>query len=277
MHPKTIPPLRSLLGRLGAAGRAFWRCDGPSWAAAIAYYSLLSLIPLLLVLAAAAAVVVDPKWAVALATHYLGGYLPQGAAPVWQAATHALDAWRHRGWLFVLPLLWTGSLVFGALDRALNIAFDSAGRSGLLKRLAVRLAMLLTLGALFVVALLTQLALGAVVALRPQPADHWALGALALAAPALLLWLAFLLAYRLVPRQRPAWRLAAVGAGVATALLYFVRPLFLGYVARVASYGLVYGPLAGVVVAVLWSWIFAMVMLYGGQVASSLDDRTPGC
>ena len=266
-----------MLGRLGSAGRAFWRCDGPSWAAAIAYYSLLSLIPLLLVLAASAAVVVDPKWAVALATHYLGGYLPQGAEPVRKAAMQALDAWRHRGWLFVLPLLWTGSLVFGALDRALNIAFDSAERSGLLKRLVVRLAMLLTLGALFIVALLTQLALGAAAAQRPQPADHWALGALVLAAPATLLWLAFLLAYRLVPRERPAWRLAAVGAGVATALLYLVRPLFLGYVARIAGYGLVYGPLAGVVVAVLWSWVFAMVLLYGGQVASSLDDRRPGC
>jgi len=268
MPPLSLP---RALQALGAAARGFWRDDGPSWAAAIAYYSLLSLIPLLLVLAAIAAFFVDPQWVVAQATHYLGGYLPHGRTPIDDTVRHALAAARSRGWLFALPLLWTGSLVFGALDRAINVALDRPGRAGFLRRLALRLAMLSVLTALFAIALTAPLLLQ-YIASRWMPAaaggGPWLIEVPLALLPAALLWLALLLAYRFVPREPPPWGRAARGAAVATALFYLARPLFVGYVERLGHYNLVYGSLAGIVVAMLWSWLFSMIVLYGGQIAA---------
>jgi membrane protein len=272
MRASTMPPpsLPRALHALGAAARGFWRDDGPSWAAAIAYYSLLSLIPLLLLLAAIAALFVDPQWVVAQATHYLGGYLPHGRAPIDDTVRHALAVARSRGWLFALPLLWTGSLVFGALDRAINVALDRPGRAGFLRRLALRLAMLVVLTALFAIALMAPLLLQYIVSrwMPAAAAGSWAIGVPLALLPAALLWLALLLAYRFVPRESPPWRRAVRGAAVATARFYLVRPLFVGYVERLGHYSVVYGSLAGIVVAMLWSWLFSMIVLYGGQIAA---------
>ena len=126
------------------AVKGFFRDDGPSWAAAIAYYSLLSLFPLLLALGWIASFFVDPGWVVSKAAPFLSGYLPDGRAQIEATVGDALAVAHDSGWLFLFPLLWTGSLVFGALARGLNAAFRGERRAGLLKRVLVRLAMLFT-------------------------------------------------------------------------------------------------------------------------------------
>ena len=69
----SLQDLRSWLNRDGRrwlwrilklATRNFFKNEGPTWAAAIAYYSLLSLFPLLLAAASIASYFVDPSWAV---------------------------------------------------------------------------------------------------------------------------------------------------------------------------------------------------------------------
>jgi uncharacterized BrkB/YihY/UPF0761 family membrane protein len=47
-----------------------------------------------------------------------------------------------------------------------------------------------------------------------------------------------------------------------------VRPRVVGYLERLGHNSVVYGSLAGIVVAMLWSWLFSMIVLYGGQIAA---------
>ena len=68
--------LRLFWRLLMLAAKAFFNDDGPAWSAAIAYYSLLSLFPLLLAAGSIASYFVDPKWAVLKATELLGDFLP---------------------------------------------------------------------------------------------------------------------------------------------------------------------------------------------------------
>jgi uncharacterized BrkB/YihY/UPF0761 family membrane protein len=149
-----------LFGRLFLlAARGFFKDDGPTWAAAIAYYSLLSLFPLLLAAGAIASYFVDPSWAVLEATDLLGDFLPKGQVEIEGIVKKTLEAGRGAGLLFILPLIWTGSLVFGAVTRALNVAFEVEEKYSLLKRAVVRLTMLLTLGVMFLLALSSSLLL----------------------------------------------------------------------------------------------------------------------
>jgi membrane protein len=262
--------LRLLWRLLMLAVKAFFSDDGPAWSAAIAYYSLLSLFPLLLAAGSIASYFVDPKWAVLKATELLGNFLPKGQAEVAGIVQKSLDAGRSEGLLFILPLFWTGTLVFGALTKALNVAFEVEKRYSFRKSMLVRLMMLLTLGAVFLLALSSSLLLHLLkVTLGILPADREFIAqAVSNAVPALLVLLAFFLAYRFVPTRRPGWRAALIGAVVSMLIFVAAKPLFLGYVKAAAGHNIIYGSLAGIVAAVVWAWIVAMIGLFGGQITS---------
>ena len=252
------------------SAKDFFRDDGPTWAAAIAYYSLLSLFPLLLAAGSIASYFVDPKWAVLEATSLLGDFLPRGQAEIERIVKKTLDAGCGAGLLFILPLIWTGTLVFGAVTKALNVAFEVEKRYSFFKRMLVRLVMLLTLGAVFLLALSSSLLLRVLrytVGILPFGSEI-VFAVIVNAVPAAFVLLAFFLSYRFLPTRRPGWRAALFGAVVAALLFLAAKPLFLGYVQALARHNVVYGSLAGIVGVVLWAWVVAMIGLFGGQITS---------
>jgi len=216
---------------------------------------------------------VDPLWAVERVMAALGAFVPQGEERIAAIVREALAARGGASALSLLTLLWTGSRVFGALAKALNIAYDYDETYGFFTRLLVEVLMLLSAGGVFVLALasgfLVDLRWGA---LRLVPGGRGPLFQLARwMLPALLLLVAFTLFYRLVPRGRPAWRAAASAAGVATLLFLLARPLFLGYLDRFGEYNLVYGSLAVIIVLVLWAYVVALIALFGGELAAHIQ------
>ena len=255
---------------LQLAARGFFKDDGPTWAAAIAYYSLLSLFPLLLAAGSIASYFVDPNWAVLQATALLGDFLPKGRLAIEGIVKTSIQAGRGAGLLFILPLIWTGTLVFGTITKALNVVFEVERRHSFLKRMLVRFVMLLTLGGVFLLALssspLLRL-LNFTLGILPVGREFIAQVVIT-AVPAVLVLLAFLLAYRFVPTRRPGWRAALIGAVVAMLLFVAAKPLFLGYIFALTRQNVVYGSLAGIVAAVLWAWVVAMIGLFGGQITS---------
>ncbi|MEP6672814.1 MAG: YihY/virulence factor BrkB family protein [Chthoniobacter sp.] len=262
------------------AGRDFFRDNGSSWAAAIAYYSLLSLFPLLLAAGSIAAWFVEPAWAVHQATNYLGDLLPAGTGAIERIVKQTLADERGAGLFFIVPLLWTGSLVFDAITKALNVAFAAEENYGLWKRAWMRLLMLLTIGGVFLIALASSSLLRilqSTLGVLPGGRDLLFPFLVHLLPPAFI-FAAFLLSYRFVPRRHPDWRAAVLGAGVALLLVVAARPLFLGYVHQIARYNFIYGSLAGIIVLILWIWVVAMIGLFGGQVAAHsqailIDDQ----
>ncbi len=261
--------LRDASHVLVLAGRDFFKDDGPMWAAAIAYYSLLSLFPLLLALGSIAAYFVEPQWAVQQATGYLGDLLPRGSGAIERIVKQTIEAGQGGGLLFLVPLLWTGSLVFGAIAKALNIVYEAEDQYGFAKRMMVRVAMLLSLGAMFLVALASPLALRllrATLGILPA-ASEIIFELIVNALPTVFLLLAFFLAYRFVPGRRIDWRAALFGGVIAALLFAAAKPLFLGFLQQMASYNLVYGSLSGIIVVVLWTWMVAMMGLFGGQIS----------
>ena len=268
---------------LAQSVRALFAHNGTHWAAAIAYYTLLSLVPLLLLVASLAAPFIDADQAVARLTLALGEFTPRGAERIAALLREALGERRKLGLGATAALLWTGSRVFGALTKALNLAFAAEETYGVLRRRLVEIGMLLTVGLTFALALAAEALLGVLrVALAPLPgAQDSLLGALQEASRLVLLPLAFLLIYRFAPRSRPAWRAALVGAGVATGIFLIGEDLFLDYLEFFGSYRTVYGSLAFVAVLALWAWVVAVITIFGGEVAAhvqhlAIDRRRQG-
>jgi len=248
------------------AGRDFFDDNGPQWAAAVAYYALLSLFPLLLAGVSVAAYVVDADQVIAAVESRLGDFIPNGSDQVASIVHNAIEARGPAGLLSLLTLLWSGTRVFSAITKALNIAFDVDDPYGFFRRFLVEAIMLCTIGGLFLLAAGVNLGLDLLAEYGPL-STIWG-GGRALISAALLL-LTFGLLYRFVPRRRPSWQAAAVGAVVATILFLLARPLFLGYVTRFGRYNLIYGSFGIVILLILWSWIVSLIVLFGGEITET--------
>ncbi len=248
--------------------RSFFKDDGPTWAAAIAYYALLSLFPLLLASASVASYFVDPTWATLKITTLLGDFLPKGQLELENIVKSILAARQKTGLISLVILVWTASLVFGTMTKALNIVFKSEKRYSYFKRMQIRLAVLLPIGVVFSLALSSSFLLDLLkrtLGVLPIAEEFFSSVVLGMI-PILLLLMAFFLAYRFIPRRRPGSKAALIGATVSVLLFAAAKPLFLGYVSIMAKDNLVYGSLSGVIAAVVWAWVLSMIGIFGGQI-----------
>ncbi len=167
-------------------------------------------------------------------------------------------------------LLFTGSQVFGIVTQALNVTYDVGNGYGFVKRTAIRLGQAVVIGAMFVVGLAARFILDFLGdRLRFVPQDAAVLGGLVRwVLPLLLLYLAFFLTYRYVPRRDVSHRASLVGAAAAVFLFVAARPIFLGYLQHFAEYNLLYGSLAVLIILILWAWLVAIILLLGGHVTA---------
>jgi membrane protein len=255
------------------SGQDFLTDNGPQWAAAIAYYGLLSAFPLMLAIASIAAYFVDPNWVVSQLTDWVGEFMPQGEQEIEEIVQEAIDARGTVGLLSIGTLLWTGTRVFAAMTMALNIAFDVDEPYGFFRRLGVEFLMLLTLGAFIVIALSSNFLIGiAWNVLEFLPGNEGLIFNLVSSAlPPLLLLLVFYLIYRLVPRRDVEWRAALPGALLATALYMIARPIFFFYIEQFGEHNIIYGSLAIVIIIIMWAWITGMILIFGGEVVSHIQ------
>ena len=254
------------------------------WAAALAFYALLSLFPLLLAGAALAAYVADAGWAVERVTHLLGQFIPRGEVEVERIVAAAATERRRVGLLSVVVLLATGRRVLGVLTTALNLVSDvDERRDNILRRVSVELALLTGLGGLFALALsagplldLLWSALGEL----PGP-DSALVGVVPVVVRALLLLATFGLVYAVVPRGPRDRRAVLVGATAATLLYLIAHAGFLLSLRWVwDNLSLIYGPLATAAVLLLWAWYVGLITLFGASLASHskamlLEGRSP--
>lgn len=252
----------------------FIKDNGPQWAAAIAFYSLLSIFPLLLAGIAIAAYFVDQEWAIEQGSQLIRGLVPSGTQFIREIIESIIETRGQVGILSILVLIWSGSRVFGVITKALNIAYHVSEPYGFFKRTLVELLMTFTIGILFVLALGSRLLVTFIEGLVEVPLLEGRVfyQFLAYAIPAVMLLLSLFLTYQYVPRRRVAWWAALAGAVLFTILFLVAQPVFTGYVRTFANYSLVYGPLAILITLVLWIWISACLLLLGGEFASHIQD-----
>lgn len=173
--------------------------------------------------------------------------------------------------LGVVLTAWSGSSIFVSLAEGLNRMYDiEEGRPWWKRRLIAMglllcASVLLTVGATSVLVgeeILDQLGLG-----RAWNLARWPLAFVLLTA---LIWLIY---YHLPNRrQRLSIRYVTIGALVGTGLWIAVTTGFRIYVTNWGSYGTTYGLVGGILVLLIWLYLTALSILFGGEVAVSLEQ-----
>jgi membrane protein len=254
--------------------------NGAHWAAAMAFYTLLSVFPLLLGIISLAGMFVDEEWATAQLASNFAHYVPEGEAAIEEIVAAALSAGGGSGVVSVVILLWSGSWVFGALTTALNMAYDVDEHYPFWKQVLLRLGLLVSVGLFMVVAVFSGPLLHLL--MSSLPGEPTLIGQVVSAVvPLVLVVAAFFLVYRLVPRCKVTWPPALTGALLAATSFILSREAFVAYLAYAGrEYDIIYGSLAVGVILVFWAWIVAIILLLGAEITSHLqalmvDGLTP--
>lgn len=263
------------------AGRATWisakdffRDDGPYWSGSIAFYTLLSAIPVALLLALAASLVVDSSEAVDRISGIAGDLLPQGEERVKEIVEESYNGRGIASFFSVILLLWSGTHVFGAISRAMNIAYNAPEQSPMWQHIAVQFAMMAAVLTLIILGLLSRALLDGLWTLRGIDEEDRTLlfSILRNGLPFIFTVSAFFLVYRFVPVERPGWKAALTGAVLAAAAFFIAREVFVLYQNNFESFDQVYGPISLLVAVLFWIWIAGVILLVGGQLVSHYQE-----
>ncbi|MHB9131318.1 MAG: YihY/virulence factor BrkB family protein [Armatimonadota bacterium] len=256
--------------------------DGvPLAGAAVAFFLLLSLVPLLLLLITGVAFVLArrPEDAQALVGN-LSETLGPGVERAVQTQLFAVvDNMGVLTGLAVLLGLWSGSQVFVFTELAINHIWRVKRKRSFFASRGIAILMTIVLGVLTAIAIglsyLIHLLTGSTISVGgwQLPSLSWLTGILlSIVLPWLLVSVVFLLIYRFVPACTVEWRSLIPGAVVAGALWVIVLQLFSLYTLR-ANYSLLYGSLAGLVVLMIWFYYSSQIMLLGAEIAITFHRR----
>ena len=273
-------PLRLLVD----AGRRWSEHGGPQLGAAIAFYTMFAVAPLLVVVIAVAGAVFGPEAARGQVVAQIQGLVGVDAAKSIQAMIES--AWLHPHGAFaatlgVLTLLVGASGVFTQLRRALNtighVAPLPSFIGALVRARVMAFALVLGFGFLAIASLMLSAgvaALGAYLSRRfDGVSELFALLDVALSTAVLVVAFAALL--RWLPDVPPSRHAVWCGAGC-SALLFAIGKHLIGlYLAR-ASVASSYGAAGSFVVVMLWVYYSAQILLYGGALAAAVDDAGRG-
>jgi membrane protein len=249
-------------------------------AAAVAFYSFLALIPALAALVSILGLVAQDGNAQDVIERLFGA-LPDEAQQLLTDQLEAISEQSSGSLSFGLALgvtlsIWSASGAIGQLMNTINIAYDEEETRGWFRRKAIALG--LTLGAIAYVAG----AIFLVVAL-PRIIEGSALGVGLRQFLNIMIWpvlaLSFMVAlavlYRISPDRSDArWRWVSVGSIFAVVAWVAVTLGFQFYVNRFGSYNETYGSLAGVIVALLWFWLTAVIVLLGAEINAEMEHQT---
>jgi len=269
--------LREAYGRFHAHGCA-------TMAAATSFYTLVSLVPMALL-------------AISVFGHILGARevqermvaLVQQASPGSSGALVAairVIASKESRWFVNLVglcgLLWSGMGLLGSLSAFLTRPWaEEAVKRTFVGQKLVALMATAAAGVLFFLSVASASLFSSLSRYRD------ALGALAhsllrldlpanLVVSLLVSLVMFFLLYRFLPAARVWPRAALLGAVSGAVLWHITRSLFGLLVTRSARYGHIYGPLAGVVVFMLWIYYSAMVLFFCAEIAAVYQSRRAG-
>ena len=242
-------------------------------AAGIAYYALFSVFPLLLGLIALLGLLLEPTQVQKRLLEMTSQVFPASADLVSQNIEAVVASRGAIGLISVLGLFWSASALFAAIRKSLNRAWNVERERPFLKQKLIELSMAAGVGALFLLSVTITAVIGVAWQLLPpqvrmsEESGLWRLTAGLL--PLVFSLILFAMVYRYVPNTKLTWGDVWPGAALAAVLFEAAKNLFAWYLASFANYSLVYGTLATVIVFLLWTYISALVLLAGAELAAA--------
>ncbi len=258
-------------------------------AAAISFFFLLSIVPMLFILIAIIGSMLDsPEEAENTIIRLMGDRAPEHTKELLikmisesKLIANVKSLMANKGWVgiaSVASLLWTSSGAFAAIEDAMTTIFGVKGRNYFVSRL-VEMSMVLVTGSLFLLSNMVNVILQTI---RQQGKEmlgmdisgvtflwHWATSIL----PYVITIGLFYLMYKILPKTKIYKRAALLGATVAGVLLEGTIFGFSYYVKNFSRYDAFYGSVAGIVITFFCVYLASIILLIGAEVTEIANTR----
>ena len=266
--------------------RAFRANQGLLLAGAVAYYALLSIVPLLILTAIALSHWIEPGQLLRTLGRYLEWLVPGQSAVIVEELGNFLDHREVVSWVLLATMLFFSSLAFTVLENAMSVIFHhrvAIRRRHFLVSAVIPYCYILSLG--FGLLLVTLVA-GTLQAMGQEQVVFlgrtWALDG-ASGAALYLLGVAgeiFVITsiYMVMPVGRLRLSHALIGAVTASVLWELTRHLLVWYFATLSQIGTVYGSLTTAIIVLLSLELASTLLLLGAQVIAEFEriEAVPG-
>jgi YihY family inner membrane protein len=264
--------------------RSFRANQGLLLAGAVAYYALLSIVPLLILTVIALSHFIAPEQLLGTIGNYLEWLIPGQSAVFVRELGNFVEQRAVLSWVLLATMLFFSSLAFTVLENAMSVIFHhrvAIRRRRFLVSAVIPYCYILSLG---LGLLLVTLVAGSLKAMGQQEIEFlgrtWSLGGLS----GVLLYLlgvageVFVLTsvYMVMPVGRLALSHALFGAVSATALWEVTRHVLVWYFATLSQIGKVYGSLTTAIVVLLSLELASTLLLLGAQVIAQYERAVAG-
>jgi membrane protein len=247
----------------------------------LAFYTVLSLAPLVILTIAIASLFVDAAQARAGVTQQFQELLgPAGAEAVRNLITHAKDVRASS----IASILGLGTLLFGASQvfSELQVALDkiweadtakTSGVMAIVRQRFLSFGLVLAIGLMLLISLILSAALSVVGTLMHNalPVPEWLLHGFDLLVTIAATSGLFALIFQYIPQADTDWRHSLIG-GLVTASLFGLGKLLIGLYLGKAGVGSAYGAAGSLVVVVAWVYYSAQIFFFGAEFTHTLTQ-----
>lgn len=248
--------------------------EGLTHAASIAYYALLSLFPILLLALFILNAMTSNAGERDTVVRFVFRYFPRQ----FDFISGQLDAFSRQpvrfGFWGVVTLVWASLGVFNAVTAAVNHAWAVERRRSFLGHRLVGFLMMVSAGLILMLGLvmatmvrLAETRLGE--AFARSPWLDWLSGIIASYVATVLLIGCVALIFYFVPNTKVRFRDVWPGAILVGLLWRVAFQLFSWYAADLATWNVIHGSIAAVVVFLLWIYISAVILIYGVEMTAN--------
>jgi membrane protein len=272
--------LRAAWDILWEARGAFIKDGCLNLSAALAFYTILSLIPFLfLIVSAAGKILGSSDDAHQMVVAFMDRFFPQASTLILKEVQEISQRARVLGWVGILSMVWTASVIFSSLEFAMGVVFRVEKRRKYWKSRLMALSMIPASSVIFLLSLFVTAFMG----FRGGYGLNilgWELGRSAVFGflvgyllPYLVLALAFTAVYQIIPNTSINFRHAVAGGTSCAFLFELAKHFFTWYIGRSSQYNVVYGSLEAIVILVVWVFYSSIILLFCAEVVSAYRRR----
>lgn len=261
-------------GLLGELFHAIYRFTkyGPHEAAALSYYALFSLFPLILLIIVLGVSIVGDS-ARTQVGDVLALFFPGETAAVLQdGITLALDERGSVSLFAAITLVWSSSSLFGNLEAVLGRTFGVPTGRKIYERRLIGVFMISTFIIFLVASLITNLLFSFLNLLFLNQFNTW-LRMASLFIPTAFNAAIFAMLYGFLPRRaRLRWDAILPSALLGGLAFELAKRVFVYYLSNVSTLNYVYGSVTTVVVFMLWAYYTFSLVLIGAEICVALNE-----
>lgn len=256
--------------------------DATHMAAGLAYYAVLSLFPLTVGLISLLGLLLDKEALEGEVFGFFETYLPVSKELLSANIDAAGNIHGFLGVVSFFGLFWSASLMFGAITRSVNRAWDIHQDRPFYIDKVRNIAMALSVAPLFLMSVGTSAALQMVGGVEVPVVGTLEIlhddfvRSLSRVLPFLFSTVIFLLIYKFTPNTHTEWRYIWPGAVLAAILFEVSKGIFVFYVDNYSNYDEVYGSLASFIVLLAWTYFSGLILIAGAEFTSEYERMRHG-